>query len=237
MTGLAADGLLVEPQWLHSRKLHLAGQPRWRVAHFTDLHYSGQRAYLERIIAGINALEPDLACFTGDMFKNSALLGEALVLLATLNAPLFAVPGNWDYHLGTERDFQAIAACCRSTGGDWLVNATVAGPDGLTIIGAVGRGGWLPPADDGPRLLMTHYPNYVDSLAGQRFDLILAGHSHGGQVRVPLLGPLALPSGVGRYSLGLYETPAGPLYVNPGLGTSYLPVRINCRPEITLLEI
>jgi len=107
----------------------------------------------------------------------------------------------------------------------------------LTVVGAVGRGGWLPAAGEGPRLLLTHYPNYVDSLAGLRFELILAGHSHGGQVRVPLLGPLALPSGVGRYHLGLYETPAGPLYVNPGLGTSYLPVRINCRPEITLVEI
>jgi len=69
------------------------------------------------------------------------------------------------------------------------------------------------------------------------FELMLAGHSHGGQVRVPFYGAPILPWGVGPYQLGYYETFAGPLYVGAGIGTYRLPVRINCRPEITVVTI
>jgi uncharacterized protein len=67
--------------------------------------------------------------------------------------------------------------------------------------------------------------------------LILAGHSHGGQVRLPFWGALIVPRGVGRYDLGYYKTAGGPLYVNAGIGTYRLPFRFNCRPEITLITI
>ncbi len=81
------------------------------------------------------------------------------------------------------------------------------------------------------------YPELADRLDGARFDLIMAGHSHGGQVRVPFFGPLFLPWGVGRYDLGRFETAGGPLYVNAGIGTYHLPLRFNCRPEITLVTM
>ena len=94
------------------------------------------------------------------------------------------------------------------------------------------------PAPQAPkRILMTHFPELADQTNGHTFDLILAGHSHGGQVRIPFYGPLIQFYGVGRYDLGFYKTPGGPLYVNPGIGTYILPWRFNCRPEITLIEI
>ena len=65
----------------------------------------------------------------------------------------------------------------------------------------------------------------------------LAGHSHGGQVRIPFYGPLMLPFGLNQYDLGLFQTPSGPLYVNAGIGYFHLNVRFNCRPEITVFEI
>jgi hypothetical protein len=68
-------------------------------------------------------------------------------------------------------------------------------------------------------------------------DLILAGHSHGGQVRVPFYGPIMLPFGVDEYDLGLFHTAPGPLYVNPGIGWFPVPIRFNCRPEITVIDI
>ena len=83
-----------------------------------------------------------------------------------------------------------------------------------------------------------HYPAQVKRLGGQNFDLILAGHSHGGQVRLPFYGALFLPSRVDEYNLGLFPTKAGPLYVNAGIG--YIGennFRFNCRPEITLIEM
>jgi predicted MPP superfamily phosphohydrolase len=86
--------------------------------------------------------------------------------------------------------------------------------------------------------LLTHYPAQVDKLGARKFDLVLAGHSHGGQLRLPLFGSLIVPAYVGEYDMGLFQTPAGPLYVNPGIG--YLgpfDFRFNCRPEITVIEI
>ena len=86
-------------------------------------------------------------------------------------------------------------------------------------------------------LLLVHYPVWADLLGGLRCDLALAGHSHGGQVRVPFYGAVITPSLTGRYDMGMFDTPAGPLYVNPGIGTFHLDVRFNCRPEVTLFEI
>jgi predicted MPP superfamily phosphohydrolase len=82
-----------------------------------------------------------------------------------------------------------------------------------------------------------HYPAMADTLRGRRFDLILAGHSHGGQVRLPFYGALMVPHGVGPCELGHYETPGVPLYVNAGIGTYRIPLRLNCRPEITVVTM
>ncbi len=82
-----------------------------------------------------------------------------------------------------------------------------------------------------------HYPEYVERLGTRRFDLVLAGRSHGGQVRLPLVGALVLPGRVGRYSLGLYKTPAGPPYVGSGIGWYRIPARFFRRPEVALIEI
>ena len=106
------------------------------------------------------------------------------------------------------------------------------------------------PADSGPggisevssasgarRILLTHYPADVENVRDSSFDLILAGHSHGGQVRLPFMGAVVVPFGVESYEMGTYSTPAGPLHVSAGLGTYFLPVRFFCRPEITVIEI
>ena len=67
---------------------------------------------------------------------------------------------------------------------------------------------------------------------------MLAGHSHGGQVRIPFYGPVVVPFGVDEYDLGWFSTPNGPLYVNPGIGYIYVyNFRFNCRPEITVIEV
>ena len=84
---------------------------------------------------------------------------------------------------------------------------------------------------------LIHYPSWVENLRPHRFDVVLAGHSHGGQVRLPWIGSLVRPYGVEGFDLGLFETPAGPLYVGAGIGWFYLNVRFLCRPEVTLVEV
>ena len=94
------------------------------------------------------------------------------------------------------------------------------------------------PAEPGvKRILLTHYPAEVDTLTEPAYDLVLSGHSHGGQVRLPWFGALIVPFGVNRYQMGTYATPSGRLHVSAGLGTFFLPVRFCCRPEITLIEL
>jgi hypothetical protein len=81
-----------------------------------------------------------------------------------------------------------------------------------------------------------HYPLMAERVTN-KFDLMLAGHSHGGQVRIPFFGALMVPYWVGRYEIGMFQLPAGPLYMNPGIGWLSTPIRFNCRPEITVFEI
>ena len=77
----------------------------------------------------------------------------------------------------------------------------------------------------------------MKKLRRQKFDLMLAGHSHGGQVRIPLYGPIFVPFGVDEYVKGSFSTESGPLYVHPGIGWFPWPIRFNCRSEITVFEI
>jgi predicted MPP superfamily phosphohydrolase len=97
----------------------------------------------------------------------------------------------------------------------------------------------LPPSRPAAKnILLMHYPAWAKKFGGRKFDLLLAGHSHGGQVRIPFYGAVIVPFHVDEYDLGLFQTPAGPLYVNPGIGyIGDYDIRFNCRPEITVIEI
>jgi len=232
------DGLLVEPEWIAIREIDLGGaRPTRRLVHFSDLHYRGNRAFLRGVVDRINALDPDLVCFTGDIVEEREHLGEALDILKKIVSPLYGVPGNHDYWSGAQ--FEEIAKAFEATGGAWLVDAETTSTDReLMIVGASRHyADLIRERKRGRRILLTHYPAFADMLGGRKFDLILAGHSHGGQIRIPFWGAIALPWGSGRYEMGLYQTRAGPLYVNPGIGTFYLPVRLFCRPEITLIHL
>jgi predicted MPP superfamily phosphohydrolase len=87
------------------------------------------------------------------------------------------------------------------------------------------------------RILLVHNPAAIEHLHDRQFDLILAGHTHGGQVRLPLIGKALLPYDASEYDRGLFTTDAGPLYIHPGIGAFYANVRFGCRPEIALIEL
>jgi predicted MPP superfamily phosphohydrolase len=243
--GLAvADALWLEPHWIKTRTLRLSKEkPTHRIVHFTDLHHKGDRAYLEKIICKINALSPDLVCFTGDLIEDNRYLPETLEFLAKIKSPMYGVPGNHDYW--ADADFGAIAKCFSSTGGAWLMNGQTTTADGKLHITGASCSRWklragmqfLPPKAGDKNIMLIHYPMFCESLAPHRYDLLLAGHSHGGQIRIPFYGSVIEPSGTGKYDMGFFQTPAGPMYVNPGLGWFYTPLRFNCRPEITVFEV
>jgi hypothetical protein len=235
---LVGDAFWLEPKWLKVRTLRLCqGRPAHRFVHFTDLHHKGNRALLESVVRKINGLKPDFVCFTGDIVEEARFVAEALAGLRRIKSPLYGVPGNHDYW--AELDFRPVAEAFAATGGAWLMDrAQLIGDGRVNLLGATCM---LPftmlPKAGVKNIVLIHYPAWVTNLGAGPFDLILAGHSHGGQVRLPFIGPLVSPAGVDQYSLGLYQTTPGPLYVGAGIGWFYLNARFRCRPEVTLIEL
>lgn len=235
---VAGDARWLEPQWVKTRRLRLSANPEHRFVQFSDLHHKGDRAHTQSVVETINSLKPDFVCFTGDIIEEAKFLAEALEVLSGIKAPIYGVPGNHDYW--SRAPFAEISKCFASTGGAWLVDETriiAGGKINLVGLAHMGPKHALPlPRPGMKNILLIHYPAWAKAF-DRKFDLMLAGHSHGGQVRIPFYGAIMLPFLVDQYDLGLFHTKAGPLYVNPGIGWFPYPIRFNCRPEITVIEI
>lgn len=232
-----AHAFAMEPEQLKVNKLALkALGGQISIIHFTDLHYNGDTFLTDKVTEEFIRRKPAFACFTGDLIEKAEYKEGAFAFIKSLGCPVYGVPGNHDRLSGvSSADYEMAFA---ATGGRWLENGSAVTADGQIEI--VGISGMLPPAFTTPqaahRILLTHYPAAVEGLYDDKFTVILAGHSHGGQVRVPFFGPLYLPDGVGRYDRGRFETTVGVMNVSAGLGTSMLPIRFNCPPEITIVS-
>jgi len=218
------------------------------IGHLTDVHHgpylSANR--LDGIVALAGGLAPDLWVITGDMVHQSPKYTEPVwEALGRLSAPLgvWCVMGNHDHWEGIE----ASRAAAQAAGIECLDNRhTVLRREGerLWLAGVGDR--WcddqllsdaldgLPP--EALALLLAHNPEVADDLTDPRVKLTLAGHTHGGQVVVPLFGPLIVPA-KRRYASGLVRTDASQVYISRGLGVVAPPFRLNCRPELPIYEL
>ena len=221
-----------------------------RIAHLSDLHLSGRigQGYLEAIDDATNQLAPDLVVVTGDIVERPQCLDWIAPSLGRVDpraARLFVL-GNHDRHVGPDNVRQAMtAAGFLNLGG---LSESIDLPHG-TCIAAGNETPWfgqapsLPWAGQEPldcntfRLALIHTPDLFGWCAAQRFHLALAGHNHGGQVRLPLLGAILAPSRYGvRYASGAFRRQETVLHVSQG--TSCLaPLRYNCPPELSLLVL
>lgn len=241
ITFIIVDTFLIEPDWLKVKTIKLSSNPRLRIVHFTDLHHIKGSSMFQKAVNKINSLKPDLVCFTGDVVggsnENTNDHLEAFELFAKIKAPVFGVPGNHDYW--AKIDFNTVDHVLQSGGGKWLVDSSFVTGDGRAkILGVSQFGKFIPePESNKINILLCHYPAIVDSLQEKKFDLILAGHTHGGQVRIPFKGALIIPYNSSKYDYGLFMTKNGPLYVGSGIGYFYIKARFNCRPEIVLFEL
>jgi uncharacterized protein len=263
---LGAGGLRyvtnVEPVWIDVNNVHLV-LPRlpksfsgFRVAQISDVHI-GPWMSVDRVRSifklALNQ-SPDVIALTGDyvlafgrVSSYKSELNELAGLLqdVTSRCLTIAVQGNHDYWYNTVEVQDAL----RRGGVRLLMNSIhtlerngeqvhIAGVDDVyeyrDDLDAVMT--QLP--KDGCAILLAHEPDFADtSAATERFDLQLSGHSHGGQVVVPFIGPPVLPDLGKKYPSGLYQVGNMLQYTNRGVGTSIPPVRFNCRPEITIFTL
>lgn len=242
------------------RSITLSGLPDafagMRVVQISDLHFElyDEAFFLKAVVRRVNALAPDLVVLTGDFVSRGELPRHIAVargyecaeLLSRITCPLrYAILGNHDIiadaaavtdalvthgipvlansYLPLERDGSRL----------WLAGIKDALEQRPDLAAA------LPTAtSDEPVILLAHEPDFADHAVGRKIALVLSGHTHGGQIRLPFLPPLMLPPMGTRYVHGLFTLPDGmQLNVNRGIGAVILPFRFRCPPEITVMTL
>lgn len=260
---LGVDSLLIEPvrPQLVRREILLRRWPAqmdgFTIALLSDFHYDPVFSIhpIKSAVEIANGLRPDLMVLTGDFVTvplvgndvNAASAAEPCAqLLTMLQAPhgVWAIMGNHDAFSDPRRVTGALLAhgipvlsnlsipIERNGGRFWLAGVEDVSKNMADLPTALQR----VPQNEAV-VLLAHEPDYADYVSQYPVDLQLSGHSHGGQVRLPLIPPLYLPDLAKKYYLGLYRIGDLTLYTNAGLGTIRIPMRLNCPPEVTLITV
>ncbi|MBE0576230.1 MAG: metallophosphoesterase [Desulfuromonadales bacterium] len=256
MAGIAsafvADTAWYEPQALQVERIALASNSpgrQVRLLQISDLHLSGFNRYFAKVARQVADLQPDLIVLTGDYLEEERNIRGVLSFLKELKAThgIYAVQGNWEYWSRLEgenlrRHFAGVGVkLLINERADLEINGRALSIFGLDYPSATDYLHQLQREVDPQRfnLLLSHVPAFAHEQLNKYINLILSGHTHGGQVRLPFLPPLYLPRYSGRFVAGFYQVSQHriPLYVSRGVGTSVMPLRLFCRPEITLFEL
>lgn len=222
----------------------------FRIVLLTDLHLHPFTSanLIRRTVEISNSLKPDLVLLGGDYvcgFAEAAF--ELGPILESLDAKhgLFAVLGNQDHFRGARIVLEglrraSIPVLMNEGVGLTIGEASVflAGLDSVSAGKANPRAAFSARKNEPVALALVHEPDYIDRLRKLvPVDLQLSGHTHGGQVRVPGLGPIILPMGGRAYVEGLYRVGASQVYTSRGIGMVGLPFRFNCPPEVTEITL
>jgi predicted MPP superfamily phosphohydrolase len=229
----------------------------FRIAQITDIHFGPYmgKAGVEHAVRIAQSFRPDLLVLTGDFV--SPPFGQSFgpagaqhaepcadVLASWKGVPMVAILGNHDHWNGAD----IVAGALVDRGIRVLRNESYPierGHDRLWISGVddvFEKQDDLPKTlaavpDTEPTVLLAHEPDFADYATGFPVDLQVSGHSHGGQVRIPGIGPIVLPELARKYHTGLNRVGRLQVYTSRGLGVINPPVRLNCPPEVTLLTL
>jgi predicted MPP superfamily phosphohydrolase len=256
VSGVSAYARLVEPYnyWVSETDVFIRNLPErfenFRITQLTDIHHSRILGLDEvrRVVALAQQTKPDMFVLTGDYTTSYRRFIEPCAeALAPLNAPegVWAVLGNHDHYPDPELTTRALQSRKIAV----LNNAHTTlqrGPDALQLSG-IDDWTWnavdWTRAFDGlksttPTILLSHQPTVLDFEQTQTVSLILSGHTHGGQIRLPFLGaPARYATADLKYDRGLFRRGETQLYVSSGTGVIGLPVRLGVRPEIAVLRL
>jgi uncharacterized protein len=249
LAGLAAlavvvDAFFIEPYRIevthHSLKAAIAAP--LKIALVADIHTRGFGSRERKLVQLIESEKPDVILISGDSVGRDNDFGDVTNFLRNLHALLgvWLVNGNWENHSPPKNEHALYA----SAGVHFLLNETApiradvwllglddpssaaARPD--PVIQTIPKGVYT--------IALFHSPAYFDRIAG-RVPLAFAGHTHGGQIRIPFVPVFWLPSGSGRFLEGWYAENSSHMYVTRGIGTSIIRARFLCRPELSIVTL
>jgi uncharacterized protein len=250
--GAVVDAFAIEPNWLERTRHDVPiekipwGLDGFSVMQVTDVHLKHLGKVEEAIVRTVQTENIQLVVLTGDIVDSAQSLPMLKELCAAMRKPgvtVLAALGNWE-HWG-RIPLSTLENAYKAVGIKLLVNEEVVHPEGIRVFATDDSTGGGPrirdlgDSKDPPTLFVTHSPEFLDRkiFDEHTFAFALCGHTHGGQVR---LGPRAIPfmpAGCGRFVSGWYDTPAGRAYVSRGIGTSILPARFTCRPELPIFRL
>jgi predicted MPP superfamily phosphohydrolase len=221
----------------------------YRIAFLTDTHVASflRRDFYREVVRQTLAFDPDLILLGGDFVtweKHIPLMAEVLLTDLRARDGVHAVLGNHDYWANAE----AVVEAMTSHGVEFIVNRSLRirrGSEAIALLGIdeIYRGtpdleaafGGIDPQT--PRIGVSHHPDIVDRLEDRRVDLLLCGHTHGGQIRFPFFGSVVVPSRhEARYASGFHRAGEVLMYVSRGVG-AIPPLRILCRPEVATFTL
>ncbi|MGB9703342.1 MAG: metallophosphoesterase [Candidatus Micrarchaeia archaeon] len=216
-----------------------------KILHITDLHFGSTPPTIYPIVLSkVKSIKPDIIVITGDLVSTNFSIPQAIEFVNSLSeiAPTFIVFGNWDHWVGLNvKDFNEKIKI--------LLNSNTFIPKNESKICIIGVDDPYSGYDNleeailnlnncSIKILLAHSPQIVGKAAG-KVDLILAGHTHGGQICLPGFGALwvPLPNEYKNFVYGLFKVNSTYMFVSRGIGTRLLPLRFFSSPEIVLIEI
>lgn len=248
---LLAWAHFVEPRRLEvTHHTHPLGEatPPITLLHLSDLHFITDDIHNRRLVEKLQTLPCDLVVLTGDLVHRGADLSRVVHLLRHLPHPrlgIYTSVGNWDRWCGAS--FESWLAMLQDAQIEVLLNRWIPLPVSQRSIALVGLDDPLSGEPDlgvlrsvphpFHRLVLCHTPGFFPTIAAVGADLVLCGHTHGGQVRLPFSRSVWMPAGSGPFDQGWFQARGTHLFVNRGIGMSVAPVRFLCRPEAALIQI
>lgn len=225
-----------------------------KIVHFSDLHYGRtiNEKELVKMVKQINKIKPDIVVFTGDLIDKDIKVDNAMVNILTTQLSLinstigkYAITGNHDYNNDFYKNIMVDSAFNIMNNNYDIVyykslkpiflgglgNYTYANADIQTVMD------YYKTNTDLYTIILMHEPDYMNKMKSYPIDLVLAGHSHNGQVRIPFYGKLYTPKGSRSYYDNYYKINKTDLYISSGMGCSTVNVRLFNRPSINFYRL
>ena len=252
---VGVDAFAIEPAnvVLSRRDVLVPGLPRQleglRIAQVTDVHFPGNIEAAKGALAHLRRERPEIVVLTGDMCERAEALPHVMEFSRAARGSIATVAtlGNWEYYARTAA---TMSDSYREAGVNLLVNShqeVRLGDSSVVLVGVDDPVLGHPDMQrarsdlkgDAPEVWLVHAPGFAAAVppgVSALPILILAGHTHGGQVRLPFVPPVT-PIGSGRFVAGWYRDTFAPLYVSRGIGTTTLPIRFDCPAELPIFTL